>query len=106
MKKHRYTIVDFPKPGDTYGEYLGETPGRAASKAFTQLSRLAGMKNGNAKNFMVFTVRDLDTGKPYKYVGTRVALNEPIVRKINNTTVKYRYRNIITNYEKSGFGNN
>ena len=101
--KHKYTIVDFPSRGKTYGEYVGETPGRAASKAFSQLSRLSKMKNSNTKNFMVFTIKDTANNKEYKYVGTRVALNQPIVRKIGDVTVKYRYRNIVTNYEKSGF---
>ena len=97
-----FTIVDFPNDGENYGRYMGESPKRAAQKAFSSLSRKIDLKNTDDKNLLVFTIKDTTLNgnkKKYKYVGTRVELDEPIKRKINGKKIIYKYRNILTNYD-------
>lgn len=102
MSKRSFTIVDFPKKGQEYGRYLSQYPSNAASKAFTQLSRLIDLKNTNNKNYMVFTIRETTQGKPqkkYKYMGTRIELAEPLVKNIGGKEVIYRFKNVISKYK-------
>ena len=99
-----FTIVDFPKNGETYGRYLANTPKGAANKAFSTLSRIIDLKYTNHKNLMVFTIRETTRNnnnnyKEYKYVGTRVELVEPHKVKRGNKNIEYRFRNIITPYD-------
>jgi len=98
-----FTIVDFPKNGKTYGRYLAHTPKRAAHKAFSTLSRAINLKNSNHKNLMVFSIKETTQNnrhlnKQYKYVGTRVELNEPKVVRRGDQLITYRFKNIITPY--------
>jgi len=102
MPDRYFTIIDFPKLGNTYGRYKGKYPSNAASKSFSQLAKIINLKNSNQKNHMVFTIQEITQGSNHKkwtYVGTRVELNQPIVKKIGNKTVKFNYKNIISQYE-------
>ena len=102
MPNRYFTVIDFPAPGQKYGRYKGKYPSNAASKAFSQLAKIINLKNSNKKNHMVFTIREITQGsdnKNWTYVGTRVELNQPIVKKIGNKTVKFNYKNIISQYE-------
>lgn len=95
----RFTIVDYPQDGKNYGEYTAPSPKRAASKAFTRLSRMINLKNTDDKNFIVFAIKEIGgKNKIYKYIGTRVELHQPHVVNINGRNVMYRYKNIITKY--------
>lgn len=100
VEKKRYTIVDYPKKGETYGIYMSASPKQAGSKAFTQLARMSKSKNTNKKNAIVFTIKNMDNDKLYKYSGTRVELDKPVVKKIGNKEVVYRFKNIITALKK------
>lgn len=96
-----FTIVDFPKDGKTYGKYIGKTPGRAAYKAFSKLSRMIDLKNSDQKKFLVFVIEDItpnSKNKQYKYIGTRVELNEPIIIDRDGKKISYKFKNIITSY--------
>ena len=42
-----YTLVDFPREGETYGEYEGRTPKLAANKILTILARKIKLNNSN-----------------------------------------------------------
>ena len=98
MTKRSFTIIDFPKKGETYGRYLANTPQRAASKAFTQLARIIGLTNENDQNHMVFVIKEITQGsdnKLYTYIGTRVELAEPIIKNIAGKEVVYKYKNIV-----------
>jgi len=96
--------MDFPKKGQEFGRYLSTSPSNAASKAFTQLSRIIGLKNTNNKNHMIFTIRETTKGMPqktYTYIGTRVELVKPIIKQISGKTITYRYKNIISKHKDS-----
>jgi hypothetical protein len=99
--KRVFTIVDYPEQGKTYGNYYGETPRRAASKAFTQLAKLYNFKNStNDYKYINFTIRDKTmnrNNKEYSFYGTRVKLFKPIIVNRNGKKIKYNYKNIITN---------
>ena len=102
MIKRIFTVEDFPHNGETYGRYKSKTPRGAASKAFTTLSRKINLKNTDNKNFLVFTIKETtknSSNKKYKYIGTRVELAEPIEKMIGGKLIRYKYRNIITNYD-------
>lgn len=97
-----FTIVDFPEAGKTYGRYKGKMPKNAAQKAFSSLSRKINLKNTNDKNLLIFTIRETTNNsdnKLYKYIGTRIILDNPIKRNIGGKEVVYRYKNMITQYE-------
>jgi hypothetical protein len=94
----KFTIVDFPKKGSTFGHYISNSPSRAASKAFTKLARIINLKNTDKKNHVVFTIQDSSNKKNYSYIGTRVKLEQPIIKNIAGKEIKYYYKNIITKY--------
>lgn len=96
VEKKKYSIIDYPKKNETYGVYISSSPKQAASKAFTQLARMSGIKNTNKKNAIVFTIKNMDNDKLYKYTGVRVELKQPIIKKIKDKEIVYRYKNIIT----------
>lgn len=103
MTDRTFTIVDYPKRGDTYGRYIASHPIYAAKKALTQLSRKIDLENTNKKNIMVFTIRETTNNSNknlYKYAGTRIKLDKPLVVKRNGKKIVYKYRNIITDYNK------
>ena len=100
--KRSFTILDFPKKGQEYGRYLSTSPSNAASKAFTQLSRIINLKNSNVKNHVIFTIRETTQGSPektYTYIGTRVELEQPIIQNISGKQITYRFKNIISKYK-------
>ncbi len=109
----KFTIVDFPEEGKTYGTFKSTIPKKAANEAFDLLIRFIDNKNNNNKSnkknknnnknsnndefkgkFIVFVIKDIDSGKMYKYIGNRVKLHKPI--KINNKS--YEYKNVIGKY--------
>jgi len=105
-----YTLVDFPKEGDTYGEYEGKTPKAAANKILTILARKVKLNNSNNNSnhnkFIVFIIRNKKTNKEYKYIGTRIKLNKPKVVYYNGKEVKHFYKNIVTQYDDYLMKNN
>lgn len=100
IKRH-FTIVDFPNQGESYGNYFGSTPRRAASKAFTKLAKLYNFKNStNDYKYISFTIKEKtpnSSNKEYTFYGTRVKLFKPTIVNHNGKTIKYYYKNIITN---------
>lgn len=94
-----YTVIDFPKSGDTYGKFKSKSPKRAAKKAFSKLAKLTKIENGNGK-FIVFTIMNIHTQKRYKYIGTRVKLVKPKEIIISGKKIIYKYDNVIGKYNK------
>ena len=97
-----FTIIDYPKEGEVYGRYLSNSPGRAANKAFTQLSRMMNIKNSNNKNYLVFSIKETTNGsnkQKYKYIGTRIKLHKPIVINKGGKLIKINYRNVVAKYK-------
>jgi hypothetical protein len=94
-----YTVIDFPKSGDTYGKFKSKSPKRATKKAFSKLAKLTKIENGNGK-FIVFTIMNIHTQKRYKYIGTRVKLVKPKEIIISGKKIIYKYDNVIGKYNK------
>ena len=96
-----YEIVDFPNNSKSFGSYTGNSPKKAASKAFTFLSNIMGNKiNSESGKFIVFVIRNIDTKKEYKYIGTVVKLENPVTKYIDGQEVIYKYKNVIGRYNK------
>jgi hypothetical protein len=94
--KYNYTVIDFPKNGMNYGNFISSKPIEAANKAFRELIQSIPI---NEDEFIVFTLLNNDTKKLYKYIGTRIRLIKPIHVNYNNNTKKdYRYRYLISPY--------
>lgn len=97
-----FTVLNYPKEGENYGWYAAKSPKRAASKAFSQISRKIGLNNNSEKNFMVFSIQERTRNtknKTYTYMGTRVKLNKPLIIKRGNKEIKYYYKNVISKYQ-------
>jgi hypothetical protein len=73
---NKFTIVDFPKDGQNYGSFLGKVPKKVASKAFSSLIQFMNINNNKDDDslgkFIVFVIKNVNTGKMYKYIGNRV----------------------------------
>jgi len=96
-----YEIVDFPNNSKSFGLYKGKSPKEGASKAFIFLSNIIGNKiNSNDGKFIVFVIRNIDTQKEYKYIGTVVKLENPVTKYVNGQAVIYKYKNVIGRYKK------
>lgn len=98
--KKTYTIVDFPHKGKTYGKFSGTIPKNAASKAYSTLFKF--MKQNNNDNlfgkFIVFVIKEIETNKEYKYIGSRVKLQNPVVVSKNGKEITYNFKNVIGVY--------
>ena len=100
----KFEIIDFPKEGKKYGSYTANTPGQAASKAFSALVKRMKYDQDDKEKFIIFTIKDQSGGetgggKSYEYVGTRVKLHKPI--HLGNRT--YHYRNIVVSHKDQYF---
>lgn len=91
-----YKIVDF---NDNHQEYIfsGKIPKDAAHKAFPYLLKFIDNINGN---FLVFTIKKLNSQKEYTYIGTRIKLENPIYKTVNGIEVKYIYKDVLNKYNK------
>ncbi len=96
--KKKYTLLNFPKEGINFGIFKSASPKRAAQKAFGKLAKKVDLTN-NSGNFIVFTIKNLDTKKEYKYIGTRVKLAKPITVKRNNKTITYKFFHTVGKYK-------
>ena len=95
IKKY-YTIVDFPSQKKTYGKFSGTIPKNAASKAYTFLFKFMKKKDNNLfGKFIVFVIKEIGTNKEYKYIGSRVKLQNPVVVNKNGKEITYNFKNVI-----------
>ena len=94
-EKRQFTVVDYPKKGEKFGIYNSFSPKAAANKAFTKLSKIIDLKNSNDKNFLIFTIQDINNKKYYPYIGSRILLDQPIYVKKNENLIICKYKNII-----------
>jgi hypothetical protein len=92
----KYKIVDF---NDSHQENLfsGKIPKDAAHQAFPYLLKFIDNINGN---FLVFTIKNIDSQKEYTYIGTRITLENPIYKLVNGIEVKFIYKDILNKYNK------
>ena len=96
-EKMEYVIVDYPETGKTFGSFQGSSPKQAATKAFTRLAKISQLNNSK-RELLVFVVRNQQTGKEYKYIGSRIKLAKPRKVSISGKEIVYRYKNIIGKY--------
>ena len=76
--KKQYTVVDFPKIGNIFGNFESSEPLLAASQALTKLAKMTNVSNETKNNFIIFTIKELKkkqntvNNNLYTYIGTRV----------------------------------
>ena len=95
-----YKIVDFPKKQQMFGEYKSTHPKKAGEQAFSMLSNIIGDIINEDSKFIVFTMIDINSKKEYKYIGTRIKLENPVRETVNGVETIYEYKNVIGNYNK------
>jgi len=103
-KNDTYQIVDYPNKGEKYGSYKGRSPGQVAKKITGFLGKKEGLynKNNGSKKFIVFTIINNRTKKEYKYTGTRIKLNKPIIITRKDGSIgEYNYKTIVAKYDKN-----
>ncbi len=98
-RKDVYTVVDFPNQHETFGRFTGNSPKRAATKAFTRLAKISKLNNTD-RQFIVFTILNLTTDKEYKYIGTRVKLVKPRIVNRGGKKIVYKYINTVGKYKE------
>ncbi len=94
-KAEEYQIIDFPKEGTTRGGFFGAIPKEAALSAFDYLSDLINL-DSTPGTFLVFTIKNKTNKKKYKYIGSRIELENPIHNRNNN---KLHYKNIVGRFK-------
>ena len=98
-----YTIVDFPEDNQTYGKFKGTSPKKAGSKVFSFLFKFMNIDKNDENSFfgkfIVFVIRNIKTGKEYKYIGNRIKLENPIKIRKNNKEIEYNYKNVIGKFK-------
>jgi len=99
----KFEIIDFPQVGCKYGSYTSNTPGQAASKAFSALVKKMRYNIDDKEKFIIFSLKEqsgsVNGGKIYEYVGTRVKLHKPI--RLGSR--EYNYRNIVVSHKDQYF---
>ncbi len=98
-KKDKYTVINYPRKNQTFGEFTGSSPKRAAHKAFSKLAKLGNLRN-NTDELLVFSIQNLRTNKIYKYIGKRIKLTEPREVIRNGKKIIYKYVNTVGKYKK------
>lgn len=105
-KIRNFTIVDFPNNNNYYGNFIGEKPKNAADKVFSFLINFIDKKSNNNVNdefsgkFLVFVIKDIESKKEYKYIGSRIKLKNPVKYIKNGKEIYYIYKNVIGVYHK------
>jgi hypothetical protein len=101
-----FTIIDFPEDNKTFGNFKSSIPKKAANEAFLALlNHVDFNKNNNDDNFfgkfIVFVIKEINTDKMYKYIGTVIKLKKPVNVKLNNgKEIIYHYKTVIGKYKK------
>jgi hypothetical protein len=99
--KKYYTIVDFPEENQTYGKFSGSIPKKAANKVFSFLLKFLNddIEEDFTGKFIVFVIKEINSDKIFKYIGTRIMLKNLIHTKKNNKDITYKYKNVIGKYK-------
>ena len=100
-KVRTFTIVDFPNDNETYGTFKSHIPKKAGNDAFLSLLNHIDFDDKFFGKFIVFVIKDIDSNKMYKYIGSVVKLNKPINVRLNNGKEStYHYKTVIGKYKK------
>ena len=89
----KYVIVDFDNSTKIFNDTSSK---KAANQVFSYLLKFVKSEQIDDGNFLVFVIKNVETNKEYKYMGTRIKLENPV--NINN--VIYTHKNIIAKYKK------
>ena len=92
-----YSIVDFPEDNQFFGPFHADSPKKAAHYAFDYLSNISKLKSQFGV-YIVFTIIDHKTEKEYDFIGSRVKLENPVIRSENGVKKVYYYKNVIGKY--------
>ena len=96
-----YSLVDYPTRNEEYGKYKGKSPLSAAKKIFTKLEKNMSLNNSNLeKQYIEFTIRNLQTNKFYTYIGTKVLLHSPITINYNGRSKTINYKHLVNRRPK------
>lgn len=100
--KKTYSLVDFPAVGKLYGKYTGKSPSQAAHKAFRKLAKNIEFNDSHDGTlYLTFNIKNLETNKIYKYIGTLVELEKSVDIQIKNKSFKMTHRPVIAKYDKN-----
>jgi hypothetical protein len=101
-EKHNFILLNFPEEGQTYGKYVGKSPGVVANKIFNKLMKYYKFyDNLDGKKYLVFEFKNIDTGKKYEYIGTPIILQNPMSVNIHNHNISINHRSIVVPYDKN-----
>ncbi len=94
-----YKIVGFID-NDT-NSFTGNSPKLAADNAFKYLMKFTKLSEDDYNTFqgkfIVFTLRNISTNQEYKYIATRIKLNNKV---LNNNKQLKTYKDVIAVYKK------
>jgi hypothetical protein len=94
-----YTIVDFPEDNKTFGKYLGSNPKKAAIKAFNDLVKFVDDDLENEGKFVVYVLRNIETGEEHSFMGNKIKLKNPVLSKKNGKELTFHYKNVVSKYD-------
>lgn len=92
MPKNVYCVLNYPMVNKTWGRYTAPNEDKAAAMILTDLGKELNVSNESDNAYVVFTIKNMRTGRTYIYLGTRVKLVVPYEGQ--------RYRNIWTKLDK------
>jgi hypothetical protein len=88
----KYSIVDFPNKKI---HFEGRNPKIAANKVFTYLTKFVNIKDDDYEGkFIVFVIKNINTKKEFKYIGTKIKLENIVLKDKNHK----KYKNIVGIY--------
>jgi len=98
----KFTILDYPQNGQNKGSYSGKSPSVVANKVFNKLCKdLNFFDNEGGTKYLVFYLKDLESGKVYPFIGTPVILQNPIEIDYQNKQLTVTHRNVVAKYDKN-----
>lgn len=102
MSLRTFTVLDYPREGNEWGQFVGQTPLECAHHAFRALADDMGfIDSKDGQEYIVFTIKDLKPNKNNNkngrnYIGTWVNLHKPIPVEESGEFV--RRRPVVTNW--------
>ena len=96
-----FEILDFPKEGKNFKLGKEKTIKSAANSAFELITNSIEQDILKEENFLVFNIREINLNKEYKFIGTKIKLENPVYKTINGEEHIFEYKNIIGAYKKA-----
>lgn len=96
-----FEIIDYPKQGKNFHLGKQKTIKNAAHEAFELISNSIEQDIIQEENFLVFSIIETNMKKEYKFIGTKIKLENPVYKTVNGKEHIFEYKNIIGEYKKS-----